>query len=121
MDVQEVLRNLGLILGAGLCAGPIAVLLRVPQMIVLVAIGALIGPSALGIVENPLTGLGAQLIFTVGVSLILFHGGTGSRCVCSRARRSASGCWCCRECCSPRCSSPSSWRRSSMSPSMSRC
>jgi potassium/hydrogen antiporter len=77
MDVQEVLRNLGLILGAGLCAGPIAVLLRVPQMIVLVAIGALIGPSALGTVDNPLTGLGAQLIFTVGVSLILFHGGTG--------------------------------------------
>ena len=76
MDVQEVLRNLGLILGAGLCAGPIAVLLRVPQMIVLVAIGALIGPSALGIAENPLSGLGAQLIFTVGVSVILFHGGT---------------------------------------------
>ena len=77
MDVQEVLRNLGLILGAGLCAGPIAVLLRVPQMIVLVAVGALIGPSALGIAENPLSGLGAELIFTVGVSVILFHGGTG--------------------------------------------
>ena len=77
MDVQEVLRNLGLILGAGLCAGPVAALLRMPQMIVLVAIGALIGPSALGIAENPLTGLGAQLIFTVGVSVILFHGGTG--------------------------------------------
>jgi cell volume regulation protein A len=76
MDVQEVLRSLGLILGAGLCAGPIALLLRVPQMIVLVAIGALIGPSALGWVDNPLTGLGAQLIFTVGVSIILFHGGT---------------------------------------------
>ena len=76
MEIQEVLRNLGLILGAGLCAGPIALLLRVPQMIVLVAIGALIGPSALGWVENPLTGLGAQLIFTVGVSIILFHGGT---------------------------------------------
>jgi cell volume regulation protein A len=76
MDVQEVLRSLGLILGAGLCAGPIALLLRVPQMIVLVAIGALIGPSALEIVDNPLSGLGAQLIFTVGVSIILFHGGT---------------------------------------------
>lgn len=71
-----MLRNLGLILGAGLCAGPMAVLLRVPQMIVLVAIGALIGPSALGLAENPLSGLGAELIFTVGVSLILFHGGT---------------------------------------------
>ena len=46
-------------------------------MIVLVAVGALIGPSALGIVENPLNGVGAQLIFTVGVAMILFHGGVG--------------------------------------------
>src|SRR3712207_8069441 len=46
-------------------------------MIALVAVGALIGPSVLGIVENPLTGVGAQLIFTVGVAMILFHGGVG--------------------------------------------
>jgi potassium/hydrogen antiporter len=46
-------------------------------MIVLVAVGALIGPSALGIASNPLGGAGAQLIFTMGVSLILFHGGVG--------------------------------------------
>jgi potassium/hydrogen antiporter len=46
-------------------------------MIVLVAVGALIGPSALGIVENPLNGVGAQLIFTVGVAMIIFHGGVG--------------------------------------------
>jgi cell volume regulation protein A len=46
-------------------------------MIVLVAVGALIGPSVLGIASNPLDGAGAQLIFTMGVSLILFHGGVG--------------------------------------------
>src|SRR5215210_8583418 len=46
-------------------------------MIVLVAVGALIGPSVLGIVENPLSGVGAQLIFTIGVAMILFHGGVG--------------------------------------------
>jgi potassium/hydrogen antiporter len=55
----------------------IATFLRIPEMIVLVAVGALIGPSVLGIVENPLNGAGAQLIFTLGVSLILFHGGVG--------------------------------------------
>ena len=43
----------------------------------LVAVGALIGPSVLGIASNPLDGAGAQLIFTMGVSLILFHGGVG--------------------------------------------
>ena len=75
MDVQEVLRDIGLILGAGLLAAPVAALLRLPVMLVLVGVGALIGPSALGLVENPLGGLGAQLVFTLGVSLILFHGG----------------------------------------------
>ena len=55
----------------------LATFLRIPEMIVLVAVGALIGPSVLGIVENPLNGAGAQLIFTLGVSLILFHGGVG--------------------------------------------
>jgi len=75
VDVQEVLRDIGLILGVGLLAAPIAALLRLPVMLVLVGVGALIGPSALGLVESPLGGLGAQLVFTLGVSLILFHGG----------------------------------------------
>ena len=75
MDAQEVLRDIGLILGAGLLAAPVATFLRLPVMLVLVAAGALIGPSALGLVENPLEGLGAELVFTLGVSLILFHGG----------------------------------------------
>jgi cell volume regulation protein A len=46
-------------------------------MVVLVAVGALIGSSVLGIASNPLDEAGAQLIFTLGVSLILFHGGVG--------------------------------------------
>src|SRR5215212_2617450 len=46
-------------------------------MVVLVAAGALIGPSVLGLVSNPLGGVGAQLLFNIGVALILFHGGTG--------------------------------------------
>ena len=77
MEVEHILRDFGLILGAGLVSQLIATFLRIPEMIVLVAVGALIGPSVLGIVENPLKGAGAQLIFTLGVSLILFHGGVG--------------------------------------------
>ena len=75
MDVQDVLRDIGLILAAGLLSAPVAAFLRLPVMLVLVGAGALIGPSALGLVESPLDGLGAQLVFTLGVSLILFHGG----------------------------------------------
>ena len=77
MEVEPILRDFGLILGAGLVSQLIATLLRLPEMVVLVAAGALIGPSVLGIVSNPLDGVGAQLLFNIGVALILFHGGTG--------------------------------------------
>jgi cell volume regulation protein A len=75
--VSEALRQIGLILAAGLVSVPVATLLRVPLMVVLVGAGVLIGPSALDLAENPLDGVGAQLVFTLGVSLILFHGGVG--------------------------------------------
>jgi cell volume regulation protein A len=77
VEVEEILRVFGIMLGAGLISQLISTFLRIPEMIVLVAVGALIGPSVLGIVSNPLDGAGAQLIFTIGVSMILFHGGTG--------------------------------------------
>ncbi len=37
--------------------------------------GALFGPHALDVIEVPIASLGAQLMFTLGVSLILFYGG----------------------------------------------
>lgn len=77
MEVERILFDFGLILGAGLIAQFISTLLRIPEMILLVAAGALIGPSVLGLVSNPLEGIGAQLLFTLAVSMILFHGGTG--------------------------------------------
>ena len=42
--VSEALRQIGLILAAGLVSVPIAALLRVPLMVVLVGAGVLIGP-----------------------------------------------------------------------------
>ena len=77
VDAQDVLRDAGLILAAGALSVPVALVLRLPRMIVLVAAGVLIGPSVTDLVENPVSGLGAQLVFTFGVSLILFHGGVG--------------------------------------------
>ena len=93
MDVSEVLATGGVILACGLISLPIALALRVPVMIVFVAAGVLVGPSALDLVSNPLDGLGAQLIFTFGVSLILFHGGVGVSFRVHPARRPwGSGC-----------------------------
>jgi len=72
---DEVLLTLSLLLMGALLARFVASLIRAPEILVLVAIGALFGPSALDVVDVPFDSLGAQLIFTLGVSLILFYGG----------------------------------------------
>jgi Kef-type K+ transport system membrane component KefB len=48
-EIEQILRSFGLILGAGLVSQLIATVIRLPQMVVLVAAGAVIGPSALGL------------------------------------------------------------------------
>ena len=72
---RDVLLTLSLLLGAALAARFVADLLRIPEILILVAFGALLGPSALDVVDAPLDSLGAQLLFTLGVSMILFYGG----------------------------------------------
>jgi potassium/hydrogen antiporter len=72
---RDVILTLGLLLAAGLAARGLAEALRVPEVLVLVAAGALLGPSALDVLDVPLDSLGAQLVFTLGVSAILFYGG----------------------------------------------
>ena len=62
-------------LGAGLLARLAADLLRLPHMLLLLAAGVLLGPSVSGAIDVPLDSMGAQLILTLGVSFILFHGG----------------------------------------------
>ena len=75
MEVEHILRDFGLILGAGLVAQFVATFLRVPEMIVLVAVGAVVGRAVLVIVENALGGVGAQLLFNVRVGRVLCAGG----------------------------------------------
>ena len=53
----------------------LASLMPVPEILILVAMGALFGPHAIDVIEVPIASLGAQLMFTLGVSLILFYGG----------------------------------------------
>ena len=42
---------------------------------VLLGVGALLGPSVSDSIDVPLDSMGAQLLLTLGVSFILFHGG----------------------------------------------
>lgn len=72
---EDVLLSLSLLLSAALAARFVASLIRVPEMLVLLVFGAVLGPSLLDVVEVPLDSIGAQLVFTLGVSLILFYGG----------------------------------------------
>jgi potassium/hydrogen antiporter len=72
---RDVILTVGLLLAAGLAARVLADVLRLPEIVLLIAIGALLGPSALDVIDVPLGSLGAQLLFTFGVSSILFYGG----------------------------------------------
>jgi potassium/hydrogen antiporter len=72
---RDVLLTLSLLLGAALAARFVASLLKIPEILILVLFGALFGPSLLDVVDVPLDSIGAQLLFTLGVSLILFYGG----------------------------------------------
>ena len=72
---DDIFLTLSLLLMGALLARFVASLLRIPEMLLLVAFGAAFGPSALDVVDMPFESLGAQLVFTLGVSLILFYGG----------------------------------------------
>ena len=72
---DDIFLTLSLLLMGALLARFVASLIRIPEILLLVAVGALFGPSALDVVDVPFDSLGAQLIFTLGVSLILFYGG----------------------------------------------
>ena len=72
---RDVILTLSLLLVAGLFARLLATLLRVPEIVFLLGLGALLGPSALDVIDVPLDSLPAQLVFTLGVSTILFYGG----------------------------------------------
>jgi cell volume regulation protein A len=72
---DDIFLTLSLLLMGALLARFVASLLRIPEMLLLVAFGAAFGPSALDVVDVPFDSLGAQLVFTLGVSLILFYGG----------------------------------------------
>lgn len=64
-----------MLLGAGLAARAAAVYLRLPELLLFLAAGVAVGPSALDWADAPLESDAVQLLLTLGVSFILFHGG----------------------------------------------
>jgi cell volume regulation protein A len=77
VSARDVIETLAILLAAGLLSEVVAALLRVPRMVVLLGAGALLGPEVAGLVELPLGEVAVQILLTLGVSMILFHGGLG--------------------------------------------
>lgn len=77
MSARDVIEVVALLLAAGLASELVAGILRVPRMVVLLAAGALLGPEVLDRLDLPLGSVGVQILLTLGVSVILFHGGLG--------------------------------------------
>jgi cell volume regulation protein A len=75
MAVKDVILTLTLMLGAGLVSQLVADVLHAPRMLLLLGAGALLGPSVSDAIDVPLDSMGPQLLLTLGVSFILFHGG----------------------------------------------
>jgi cell volume regulation protein A len=77
VSARDVIETLAILLAAGVAAELLAGLLRIPRMITLLGAGVLLGPEVVDALELPLESVGVQLLLTLGVSFILFHGGLG--------------------------------------------
>jgi cell volume regulation protein A len=77
VEAREVIETLAIMISAGLLCQLIADFLRLPRMVFLLGAGVVLGPFVLDALDFELGALGVQLLLTLGVSFILFHGGLG--------------------------------------------
>jgi potassium/hydrogen antiporter len=77
ISAQDVIQTVAIIFAAGVASELVAGWLRVPRMLLLLAAGAILGPHVADWIELPLDSVGVELLLTLGVSFILFHGGLG--------------------------------------------
>jgi cell volume regulation protein A len=77
MSAQEAIGVVALMLVVGLVSDFVASALRLPRMAVLLVAGVVLGPHILPAFRIPLEATGAQVLLTLGVSVILFYGGLG--------------------------------------------
>src|SRR5262249_50485475 len=76
---KQVLLSGGVVLGAGILSGLAAQKLKVPDVVVLLLVGIVLGPAALGWVDIRADSALNQLILIFGSSYILFDGGASLR------------------------------------------
>ncbi len=76
---RHTLLLFGIILGLGTLSGLLARLVRVPDVVIFLLVGMLIGPGAIGLVDIKADSAVNQLILIFGSSYILFDGGASIR------------------------------------------
>ncbi|MBX6353930.1 MAG: cation:proton antiporter [Thermoflavifilum sp.] len=75
LQAQDVLRTLLLLFGLGTLGGKLAERLRVPDVVVYVLLGMLLGPQVLGLVRVDPQSVVYPVILIGGAAFIIYHGG----------------------------------------------
>lgn len=71
----DLLQGLAVMIVTGVLASRLARMLHIPDILLLLLAGALVGPACLKLMAAPTSSAMSQLILTVGVAFILFEGG----------------------------------------------
>lgn len=74
---ENLLIILAIILVAGALSSKIADKMRIPDVVLYLLIGIIIGPPCLHLIDVPSNSVLNQLMLIIGASFLLFHGGTG--------------------------------------------
>lgn len=74
---NQVLISFAIIFMMGAIFGKLAGVLKIPDIVMYVAAGILLGPSGLNLLTITADSSVNQLVLTLGASLLLFHGGIG--------------------------------------------
>ena len=76
---RQILFYFGIILGAGVCSGFLSQKARVPDVVVFLLMGILLGPEVSGILKLRVDSAISQIILIFGSCYILFDGGAAVR------------------------------------------
>jgi potassium/hydrogen antiporter len=74
---KQILATFSVLFVAGALAAKLADMLRVPDVVLFLLIGIVVGPPGLNLLEVPAESVLNQLTLILGASFLLYHGGTG--------------------------------------------
>lgn len=74
---HNVLISFAILFAAGALAGKAAEVIKIPDVVLYLLIGILIGPPVLNFIDIPQESALNQLMLVLGAAFLLFHGGTG--------------------------------------------